>query len=74
MFEDLREQALSNSYFQESKEKPRRVERHKDTGPGFLGLTPFQRFFLALLLFLMTFLFSTFCLLVSGRIMPPFPA
>ena len=40
--------------------------------PQFLGMTPAQRFVLALLLFLTATLLSAFCLLVSGKISLPF--
>jgi hypothetical protein len=39
--------------------------------PEFLGMTPVQRFILALLLFLTTLILSTFCLLVAGKIALP---
>jgi hypothetical protein len=39
--------------------------------PEFLGMTPGQRFVLALLLFLTTVLLSTFCLLVAGKVALP---
>jgi hypothetical protein len=39
--------------------------------PQFLGMTPAQRFILALLLFLTTAILSVFCLLVSGKLALP---
>jgi hypothetical protein len=39
--------------------------------PEFLGMTPGQRFVLALLLFLTTAILSVFCLLVAGRVTLP---
>jgi hypothetical protein len=39
--------------------------------PQFLGMTPAQRFILALLLFLTTAILSVFCLLVTGRVALP---
>jgi hypothetical protein len=39
--------------------------------PEFLGMTPVQRFILALLLFLTTLILSTFCLLIAGKIALP---
>jgi hypothetical protein len=39
--------------------------------PEFLGMTPAQRFILALLLFLTATLLSTFCLLVAGKLALP---
>lgn len=40
--------------------------------PEFLGMTPGQRFVLALLLFLTTTILSAFCLLVAGKVAMPF--
>ena len=37
-----------------------------------LGMTPLQTFIIALMLLLITCLLSTFCLLVTGRVVPPF--
>lgn len=37
-------------------------------GKGFLGMTAGQRFVLTLLLFVLTLIFSSACLLVTGRI------
>lgn len=39
--------------------------------PDFLGMTPGQRFVLALLLFLATTILSAFCLLVAGKVALP---
>lgn len=39
--------------------------------PDFLGMTPGQRFILALLLFLATTILSAFCLLVAGKVSLP---
>jgi len=39
--------------------------------PEFLGMTPGQRFVLALLLFLATTILSAFCLLVAGKVALP---
>ena len=39
--------------------------------PQFLGMTPGQRFVLALLLFLSAAIISAFCLLVAGKISLP---
>jgi hypothetical protein len=39
--------------------------------PDFLGMTPAQRFVLAVLLFLTSAILSVFCLLVTGKISLP---
>ena len=36
------------------------------------GMTPFQAFIVAMMLLIITTLLSTFCLLVTGRVVPPF--
>lgn len=38
---------------------------------NFLGMTAVQRFIIALMLFMLTCLLGTFCLLVTQRIAPP---
>jgi hypothetical protein len=47
-------------------------EVESDPKPEFLGMTPAQRFVLAILLFLTTAIISTFCLLVAGKVALPF--
>lgn len=39
--------------------------------PEFLGMSPMQRFVLALLLFLAATILSVFCLLVTGKVALP---
>jgi hypothetical protein len=38
----------------------------------FLGLTPFQRFIIVLILFLITCVLGAFCLVLTGRMWLPF--
>ena len=66
MFDDLREQADSPYFEQEPEEYI--VETHSQ----FLGMSPFQRFIIAFMLFLIVLLIGAFALLVMGRVMPPF--
>jgi len=73
MLDDLRNSAAQS--FQEEEQAP--VEPSEmDTQPGnsapFLGMTAPQRFVVALLLFLMTCVFGTFCLLATQKIVLPF--
>jgi hypothetical protein len=73
MFDDLRKSAD----FKEEEPKPQptsqvRVRRRQPKRAPFLGMTPPQRFVVALLIFIMTILFGAFCLLVSGKIVLPF--
>jgi hypothetical protein len=70
MFDDLRQQADDTSFeeeqdaysYQDKARKPKRT---------FLGMTPPQRFVLAVMLLLMTCLLSAFCLLVTDKIYIP---
>jgi hypothetical protein len=39
---------------------------------GFLGMTPFQRFVVSILFFLMVVVAGSFCLLITGSISLPF--
>ena len=48
-----------------------RQSRRKRSRQPFLGMPAFQRFVIAFMLLIITFLLSAFCLLVSGKIMPP---
>ena len=71
MFDDLRESAIS-SYDEEAQpieasptfedEKPKKL---------ILGMTAFQRFLIVLVLFFMTCLLGSFCLLVTEKIYLP---
>ncbi len=38
----------------------------------FLGMSPFQRFIIVFLVFMLTCVLGSFCLLVTERIIPPF--
>ena len=46
-------------------------ERVRDPKPELLGMTPAQRFVLAILLFFTAAIISAFCLLVAGKIALP---
>lgn len=67
MLDDLRQQA--NASFEDDEESYRPPTRPP---ARFLGMTPFQTFIISLLLLMMTCLLSTACLLVTGRVVPPF--
>lgn len=74
MLDDFRNQAESSDFFDEEEEEGFTFE---EIAPArrrsrFLGLSPAQRFSLALMLLLLTCLVSSLCLLVTGRIAPPF--
>jgi len=42
------------------------------TRPLFLGMTAAQRFVIVLMMFIMTCILGTFCLIVTEKIVPPF--
>jgi hypothetical protein len=67
MLDDLRQQA--NAAYEEENE----VLPARPPAPlRILGMSPIQTFFVALMLLLITCLLSTFCLLVTGKVVPPF--
>ena len=70
MLDDFRKQADDAEYDElGSQELPASLDTDHDE--RFLGLTPLQRFFIALLLLVITILVGLLCLLVTGKIMPP---
>ena len=76
MFDDFREEA-SDMEFEEPEEesKPYMNLEMQETAAApqyFLGMTPFQRFFISVELLLMVCISGAFILLVLGRIVPSF--
>ncbi|HEX8990769.1 MAG TPA: hypothetical protein VF784_03755 [Anaerolineales bacterium] len=77
MFDNLREQADSTPFY-EDEAQFRDVEdlrpkapppRNTSSGGGrFLGMTPLQRFILAILLLISVCVLGSMCLLITGRI------
>jgi hypothetical protein len=43
----------------------------KPPTPRFLGMTPFQRFVIVFLLFMLTCVLGSFCLLITEKVVPP---
>lgn len=74
MLDNLRESASQSPFFQDEtpvvEEQQVEVKRRKRSSGTFLGLTTMQRFVLALLLFLMTCVLSSFFLLAFEKIWP----
>jgi hypothetical protein len=70
MFDDLRAQA-NTSPFLEEEEAPELEPEPKPSG-RFLGMTPAQRFIVALLLLLVTCVSSALLLVVMGKVVLPF--
>ena len=66
MFDNLRQQSLDNT------EEAPTIEISRAKGKPFLGLTPPQRFFLALILFLNVTILGCFALVVFEKIALPF--
>jgi hypothetical protein len=70
MLDDLREQADVDPF--EDEEETPTYDYMQEEQPQFLGMTPFQRFIIAVMLLFVTCLLSTFCLLVTGKVILPF--
>ena len=73
MLDDLREQASDSDYFDAEEETFDFEEQEVTYTPRreFLGMTPPQRFVIAVMLLFMTCILSTFCLLVTERVVLP---
>lgn len=67
--EELRKQASSTEFFEETPEVAQTELYHEQR---FLGLTAFQRFVIAFLLFMITCMISSFLLLVTQKVVLPF--
>ena len=66
MLDDFRGQA-DTPFFDEDVQSD--YENYEtQTRREFLGMTPIQRFVIAIMLLLITLLLSTFCLLVTGKV------
>ena len=69
MLDDFRSQA-DTPFFNEDNQ-PENLDYETETRREFLGMSPFQRFVIAILLLLITVLLSSFCLLVTGKVTFP---
>lgn len=74
MLDDLRNSASSS--FEEIEQESPTVIPDTPKRPGkkpgeFLGMTPFQRFIIVLLLFMMTCVLGAFCLIAFGKVVLP---
>lgn len=67
MFEDFRQQAVEDAF--EDLEAQNQVVAPPRSN-RLLGMTPPQRFIIALMLLMMTIILSTLCLLVTERMVP----
>ena len=73
MLDDLRNSASQS--FQEEEPAPvetSEMDSQSSNSAPFLGMTAAQRFVIALLLFLMTCVFGSFCLLATQKVVLPF--
>jgi hypothetical protein len=68
MLDDLRQQA--NELFDQ--EEPPAPPPAPRPSARLFGMTPFQTFLVALMLLVITCLLSASCLVVTGRVVPPF--
>ena len=68
MLDDLRNDA--SSFYDE--EEYQELAEPQEPPRYFLGMTPLQRFIIALLLLFATCIMSMFCLLVTERVVLPF--
>jgi hypothetical protein len=70
MLDDFRQQAGASMDEEEENLEVPSAPSHVRT--KFLGMTPVQTFVIALMLLGLTCLLSVFCLLASGKVVPPF--
>ncbi len=71
MLDDLRNTAAS-SYPEEAippEPETKSERRRRESGP-FLGMTPAQRLVIVLMLFILTCVLGTLCLLLTGKVVP----
>jgi hypothetical protein len=72
MIDDFRKQADDSSFFTEEDTDEYRARQRTAPPQYFLGMTPAQRFVIAVMILIMSCILSAFCLLVTERIVPPF--
>jgi hypothetical protein len=75
MFDNLREQADSTPFYEDEAQfreaeasRPAASAYRSDSGGRFLGMTPMQRFILAILVFFAVCALGAMLLLITGRI------
>lgn len=70
MLDDFLREDDANSFLDEIEETPK-LELPEEPEVGFLGMTPFQRFVIAIMFFFMVVIIGVFCLLITGSIGVP---
>lgn len=68
MLDQFREEANSSLIFEDEESNPFDVPPKRP----YLGMTPLQRFVIALMLLVIACVLSAFCLIVTGKIVLPF--
>jgi len=72
MLDEFREQASTSPFLDEvSEETEEKAKAERLPPQRFLGMTPGQRFVIALMLLMMTCLLSAMFLLLTGKVVPP---
>ena len=74
MFDDLRQQADQSAFEATPEERDAYTMQETPAPPRdrLLGMTPSQRFVIAVMLLLMTLIMSSLCLLVTQKVALPF--
>lgn len=72
MYEDLRKDVEESGGFDDADNDMESMDTYRYTHNHFLGMTPLQRFIIALMLFLVVLIMSALWLLVTEKIVPPF--
>ena len=71
MFEDFRKQAEEADFSDDDQEAELRVKTSRNTNGRFLGITPVQRFIIALMLLFMIIILGVLFLLATSKIVLP---
>lgn len=71
MFEDFRK-LMDDDSFREEVQQEKELAQSSHQERYFLGMTPVQRFILAILLLMMVIVLGVLFLLVTSKIVPPF--
>ncbi len=72
MLDEFREQASTSPFFEEEEETFEEVKPHRPPRGRFLGMTPPQRFVIAVLVLMMTCVLGALFLLVTEKVVPAF--
>lgn len=72
MLDDFRSNNEQPQYEETVQSRDLPAYEAKPAPSRFLGMSPFQRFIIVFLVFMLTCVLGSFCLLVTERIIPPF--